>query len=331
MKIRGSGLNPTKLVPGMCLALALLPCFVSIALGRSTLPISDDTGYSNTAALNPMQIAEESRREGGGARSSGGVGASRNAPSGAPQRGIPHGGVIPPSARTAPRAHVPIRPELQAARTPVGPHAGYFHGRDFARLNAGELSTWRAGRWLHEEHAGYLGWWWLAGDEWFYYPEPIYPYPTYISDYLIPVPAPLSPQYRYYCDNPLGYYPDVQACYDVWQVVPIAPPAPYPPPPSAMANADVGAGLRIARDICSACHVIQPGQPGGTVWVHPGPAFQEIANRTDAARDSLRAFIQGTSWDMATRPITMPRQGLSDHSTDQVVSYILSLRKPPPG
>jgi hypothetical protein len=34
MKIRSSGLRLTKLVPGMCLALALVPSFVSIALGR---------------------------------------------------------------------------------------------------------------------------------------------------------------------------------------------------------------------------------------------------------------------------------------------------------
>ena len=164
------------------------------------------------------------------------------------------------------------------------------------------------------------------GNEWYFYPEPIYPYPTFISDYLIPVPTPLSPQYQYYCDNPPGYFPDVQACYDGWQAIPVAAPPALPPPAGAMANADIRTGFRIARDVCSACHIVQPGQPGGTVLIHPGPSFQEIANRPDTTPASLRAFIMGTSWDMATRPVTMPRQGLSERSTDQVVSYILSLR-----
>ncbi len=329
MKIRRSGLRASKLVPGVCLALALLPPSVSIALGRSALPISGDTEYPNSAAaLKPAQIAMESPRGGGGARG-GGVAAPRGAPSGAPQRGISRGGIIPPSARTTPRAHVPIRPEFEAARPSFGAGRGNFYGRDFARLNAGELSAWRSGRWLHEERAGYLGWWWVLGDEWYFYPEPIYPYPTYISDYLIPVPMPLSPQFRYYCDNPPGYYPDVQACYDGWQAVPIAPPAPLPPPSGAMANADIRAGFRVARDVCSACHIVQPGQPGGSALLHPGPSFQEIANRPDSTEDSLHAFINGTSWNMATRPITMPRQGLSERSTDQVVSYILSLKTAP--
>jgi mono/diheme cytochrome c family protein len=328
MKILSSGLRVTKFVSGACLALALVPSFVSIGLGRGASPIPDAEYPNSSSALKPVQIAMESPREGGGAR--GGGSASRGAPRGAPQRGISHGGIIPPSARTTPRAHIPIRPEPESVGPRFGIPGGNFHGRDFARLNARELSTWRSGRWLHEEHAGFLGWWWVLGDEWYFYPEPIYPYPTYISDYLIPVPMPLSPQFRYYCDNPPGYYPDIQACYDGWQVVPIAPPPPLPAPSGAMANADIRDGFRIARDVCSACHVVQSGQPGGSVLLHPGPSFQEIANRPDTTADLLRAFINGTNWNMATRPITMPRQGLSERSTEQVVSYILSLKTPAP-
>jgi mono/diheme cytochrome c family protein len=328
MKVRSSGLRTAKLIPGMCVALALLPSFVSIALGRNASPISGDSMAPDSAAgLKAVHISTESDRSAGGARGIGGF-APHSTPGGASPRGLPHGGIIPPSARTTPRAHRPIRPGTGAPGTRLGAREGNFHGRNFARLNPNELSTWRSGRWLHDEHAGFLGWWWVLGDEWYFYPEPIYPYPDYISDYLIPVPVPLSPQFRYYCDNPPGYYPDVAACYDGWQVVPIAPPSALPPPSGAMANADTRGGFRIARDVCSACHVVQPGQPGGTVLLHPGPSFQEIANRPGTTADSLRTFINGSDWNMATRPITMPRQGLSDSSTEQVVSYILSLKTP---
>jgi mono/diheme cytochrome c family protein len=326
MKIRSSGSRMAKYIPIACLSLALAPSFIAIALARNAVSGPGTDAAEQTATLETMRLAADEPRGGAGANRPGG-GVSRGAPSG---REVPRGGILPPSARTTPRAHIPVRPEINVERPPFGRSGITFRGRDFARLEPRDLSLWRSGRWLHEEHAGYLGWWWVLGDEWYFYPEPIYLYPTFISDYLIPVPAPLSPQFWYYCDNPPGYYPDVQACYDAWQAIPIAPPPPLPPPVGPMANADLRAGFRIARNVCSACHVVQPGQPGGTVLIHPGPSFQEIANRPDTTPASLRAFITGTSWDMATRPITMPRQGLSEQSTQQVVTYVLSLRTQPP-
>ena len=332
MQNRSASSRAARYIPTACLCLGLVPSFIAIALAQSAVPVAAkvEDGKQNVASGVMRFAANEPRERGaGGNRSSveGGSGLGVHPESG---RAVPRGGILPPSARTTARAHVPVRPEFNSDRPPLVRSGINFRGRDFARLNPGEASVWRSGRWLHEEHAGYLGWWWIIGDEWYFYPEPIYPYPTFISDYLIPVPAPLSPQFRYYCDNPPGYYPDVQACYDGWQAIPIAPPPPLPPPAGAMANADIRSGFRIARDICSACHIVQPGQQGGTVLVHPGPSFQEIANRPNSTPASLSAFINGTSWDMATRPITMPRQGLSEQSTNQVVNYILSLRTPPP-
>ena len=204
-----------------------------------------------------------------------------------------------------------------------------FRGRDFAHLNPNERTIWRAGRWAHERHGGRLGWWWVAGDVWYFYPEPIYPYPTYISDYLIPVPQPISPQFWYYCDDPPGYYPEVQACYDQWQLIPVMPP-PGQDTLGPQASADIRAGYRIAQDICSACHFIRPGQQAVTVLVQPGPSFEEIANRPGTSAESLGRFIAGTSWDLQSRPITMPSQGLSERSINQVASYIMTLRREQP-
>ncbi len=241
----------------------------------------------------------------------------------------PHGGPLPPSARISPRVHVPIAPNSERDLGPQFGRADNFHGRDFARLNTRELSAWRGGVWRHEQHAGYLGWWWVVGGFWYFYPEPVYPYPAYISDYLVPVPMPISPQYWYYCDDPPGYYPDVQACYDSWQMIPVTPSPPVSDVFRPGATAEVRAGYRIARAVCSTCHIVQPAQSIPPVLVQAGPSFVDVANRPDSTVDSLRNFISSTGWDMQSRPITMPNQRLSDQSTREVAIYIMSLRAPP--
>lgn len=119
-----------------------------------------------------------------------------------------------------------------------------FHGRDFRRFSVEERGLWLGGRWFHDFHNGRYGWWWVVDGVWYFYPQPIYPYPTYIPEpeavvsapppgaYPTPpaygVPAP--PPAWYYCDNPQGYYPYVQACSSGWRQVPAAPPGNQPPP-----------------------------------------------------------------------------------------------------
>jgi hypothetical protein len=55
----------------------------------------------------------------------------------------------------------------------------------------------------------------------YYYPPPVvyvppaFPAPTYAPTYVQP-----PPQSWYYCDNPQGYYPSVQACSTEWRQVP---------------------------------------------------------------------------------------------------------------
>jgi hypothetical protein len=115
----------------------------------------------------------------------------------------------------------------------------HWHG-DIARFHEHDLDLWHRGRWANEVHDGRLGWWWVAGGSWYFYPAPVYPYP---DPYEPPVtvaaapsalPAAPVPNSWYYCEAAKGYYPYVQTCPGGWKAVPAkpAPPAnPAPPPP----------------------------------------------------------------------------------------------------
>jgi hypothetical protein len=106
-----------------------------------------------------------------------------------------------------------------------------FRDRDFYRFSDEDRRVWIGGRWNNTCFGGRCGWWWFAGGQWYFYTAPVYPYPLVVADisYAAPVapyvpppvqaslpPQPLSiappPQFWYYCDNPAGYYPSVQAC-----------------------------------------------------------------------------------------------------------------------
>jgi len=87
-----------------------------------------------------------------------------------------------------------------------------FRGHDFGHFNPEERAHWAGGSWRHGWHDGRLSWWWIVDGDWYFYPEPIYPYPNYV--------APYSAGGSYYCTNPLGYYPYVASCGDPWQFIP---------------------------------------------------------------------------------------------------------------
>lgn len=106
---------------------------------------------------------------------------------------------------------------------------------------------WRAGGWHHGWHGDRLGWWWVTGGMWYYYAQPVYPYPDpYAPPAIIveqapppvviqqapapvqyePAPAATPPtaQFWYYCETPAGYYPYVASCPSGWKTVPATPP-----------------------------------------------------------------------------------------------------------
>ncbi len=130
-------------------------------------------------------------------------------------------------------------------RGPRGP----WHA-DFRHFDRHDYGLWRSGAWHRSWHDGRYGWWWIAGGEWFFYPQPVYPYPDPNSYVPLPAvvvqpppPEPLAPQpqqYWYYCDAAQGYYPYVTNCPGGWRAVPATPPsepaAPSVQPPAAPAQ-----------------------------------------------------------------------------------------------
>lgn len=125
-------------------------------------------------------------------------------------------------------------------------HGGPGHGGpgqwrgDIGRFHEHDWGTWRGGYWAHGHHGGRAGWWWIVGPAWYYYPQPVYPYPSpWEPDELIitgpgvvmPPPAP----YWHYCPSSRNYYPYVPVCPGGWQLVPAVPdpraPAPIPQVP----------------------------------------------------------------------------------------------------
>ncbi|HEV2956348.1 MAG TPA: hypothetical protein VGX95_09525 [Xanthobacteraceae bacterium] len=107
----------------------------------------------------------------------------------------PHKG---PPAKAAPRGPAAgVHPGPGPAGRPAyagrpGPgHAGRpayfarhpgFARRDFhGHFYRGTLA-WDRGAWRHEWRNGRYGWWWAVGGAWYFYEQPVYPYPTVISD-----------------------------------------------------------------------------------------------------------------------------------------------------
>ncbi len=109
-----------------------------------------------------------------------------------------------------------------------------FRGRDVRHFGGRDLALWRGGRWRQEWHNGRFGWWWFAGGAWYFYDQPVYPYPDVVSDVVYAEPeveAPAAPepvqmsgpppaQSWYFCDNPRGYYPYIQSCATGFRPVP---------------------------------------------------------------------------------------------------------------
>jgi len=104
----------------------------------------------------------------------------------------------------------------------------HWHGGDMRRFHDRDERAWRGGHWFHGDYGGRFGWWWIIGGNWYFYPQPVYPYPDpYVPPVVmpaqpVPLPAPAR-TYWYYCPNPSGYYPYVAACPTNWMLVPASP------------------------------------------------------------------------------------------------------------
>jgi hypothetical protein len=131
-------------------------------------------------------------------------------------------------------------------------HHWYDPGFDYHR--------WRGGYWFQGAYLNWYGWWWVVDSTWYYYPQPIYPYPnpnappayyvqvqsapaivgpTTVQSAQLPTPAP-SPSYSpgnspasgpkpqqafsYYCAATRSYFPIVRSCDSGWTAIPVKAP-----------------------------------------------------------------------------------------------------------
>ncbi len=110
-----------------------------------------------------------------------------------------------------------------------------WHGH-IERFHEHDWHLWREGHWARTRHDGRLGWWWIVGSSWYFYPTPVYPYPNpwepppmTMANPALTAPPPTA--YWYYCDASGGYFPYVPECAAGWRPVPATPVEPMSPPP----------------------------------------------------------------------------------------------------
>lgn len=121
---------------------------------------------------------------------------------------------------------VAAQPQKRAHRPPPA----RWHG-DITRFHQHDWPVWRAGRWAHTHHDGRLGWWWVVGSSWYFYPAPVYPVPdpwvpppvTIVTPPTGTNPPPPATEYWYYCEAVQAYYPYVATCPAGWKPVPAKP------------------------------------------------------------------------------------------------------------
>ena len=83
---------------------------------------------------------------------------------------------------------------------------------------------------------------------------------------------------------------------------------------------NIRAGRELARTVCAECHVVVP-RPGVLRQIGDAPDFADIAQMPSTTRTALLAFLR------SSHP-TMPNLILSDRKANDVIAYILSLKRP---
>ena len=85
-------------------------------------------------------------------------------------------------------------------------------------------------------------------------------------------------------------------------------------------------GLYLAAIACSTCHKVAVDQRAAPVLAPPAPSFDSIAQRPDLNADVLEHFITSTRRNV-DHPADMPNPYLLEYQVQEIVAYILSLRK----
>lgn len=105
-----------------------------------------------------------------------------------------------------------------------------FRG-DIAHFHEHDWAIWRGGHWIHDWHDGRMGWWWVAGGTWYFYPAPVYPWPNpweppaevIVTPGVAQESPPPATRSWYFCDGSQKYYPYVATCPGGWRQVPASP------------------------------------------------------------------------------------------------------------
>lgn len=129
--------------------------------------------------------------------------------------GASHGMIGPPAGHPNPSWHdfghnapdVRVHPHRNGTSVLPVPHT--WHG-DVHNFDWGH---WRGGQWRHEHHDGRLGWWWVVGPDWYFFDEPVYPYPNSYA------PPGETYGWWYWCAEYQEYYPYVTYCPGGWERV----------------------------------------------------------------------------------------------------------------
>jgi mono/diheme cytochrome c family protein len=88
----------------------------------------------------------------------------------------------------------------------------------------------------------------------------------------------------------------------------------------------VARGDKLAQLVCSVCHVVARDDKHVPLLPEPGPSFVDVAARPATTEASLRAYLATRHPDMGPAG-QMPNPRLVDYEIDELVAYILSLRK----
>jgi cytochrome c2 len=93
--------------------------------------------------------------------------------------------------------------------------------------------------------------------------------------------------------------------------------AQFPMLAQPLESSDISAGRQVAITICNKCHEISPTM---LPRIEIGPKFEDIANLSSTTALSLKVFLRSNH-------SRMPSFILSSTDTNDVIAYILSLRR----
>ena len=82
---------------------------------------------------------------------------------------------------------------------------------------------------------------------------------------------------------------------------------------------NIRAGRELAKAVCAECHVVVP-RPGVSRQIGDAPDFADVAQMPSTTRTALLAFLR------SSHP-NMPNLILSDRKANDVIAYILSLKR----